>query len=183
MVIAASILPGSETTEAIQVELSLEARQLRLPKVFGHDCGDKLLGLVNDKAPSVRLPRDDVIQPLLGHFGEHVVELVGERNSDSTSGASTNLLLGLFIVTGYHVRDGGGGGHRRCSGSWSLFASVSSMVVIVVVDSSFFIHLWVAIVFVGGNLARWIIIFLLDASSTEILAKEHYCVCLCWRSL
>jgi hypothetical protein len=182
MVIAASILPGSETTKAIQVELSLEARQLRLPKVFGHDCGDKLLGLVNDKAPAVRLPRDDVIQPLLGHFGEHVVELVGERNSDSTSGASTNLLLGLFIVTGHHVSDSCGGGRSRCS-SCSVFATVSSMVVIVVVDSSFFIHLWVAIVFVGGNLARWIIIFMLDAPSTEILAKEHYSVCLCWRSL
>jgi hypothetical protein len=167
MVIAASILPGGETTKAIQVELSLETRQLRLLKVFGHDCGNKLLGLVNDKAPPMRLPRDNVIQALLGHFGEHVVELVWEGNSDSASGASTSLLLGLFIVTGYHFSDSGClGCSSISSSSSSLFATVSSMVVIVVLDSSFFIHFWVAIVFVGGNLAKCIIIF---------WAKEHDC--------
>ena len=59
----------------------------------------ELLGVVNEEAASVRLPRDDVRQTIAFHLVEHGVQLDGEGHRDASAAA---VLLVLEIVLRIH---------------------------------------------------------------------------------
>ena len=64
MVVSSTVRALGEALEAVEVELALEAGELGLLEVLGHDVIDKLLGLVHDKGTTVWLPGNDTGQTI-----------------------------------------------------------------------------------------------------------------------
>lgn len=56
VVVPAAVITGCQPVEAVEIQLPLEAGQLRLAEVVWHDMVHKLLRLVNHKASSMGLP-------------------------------------------------------------------------------------------------------------------------------
>mmetsp|Transcript_5003 Transcript_5003/g.14562 ORF Transcript_5003/g.14562 Transcript_5003/m.14562 type:complete len:227 (+) Transcript_5003:1105-1785(+) len=81
MVVRACIRTLRESTEAVQVELPLEGRELGLSEVLGHDVLSEVLGLADQEGPAVRQPPDDVgvlaVQQLVQLFGERLRDAAG----------------------------------------------------------------------------------------------------------
>ena len=118
VVVPARIAAAGETAEAVEVELTLEARQLGLVEVLGHDGIDELLGVVDGEGPSVGEPGDDVGQAVPLDLIEEVVQLAGEGDGHpllsllaAGAGADDALLLAEDGSL-----DGLGGAARRPSG-------------------------------------------------------------------
>ena len=74
-----------------------------------HDAFHEFLGLVNDKAPSMGLPRNHVCRAINFNLIEHLMELERKRGSDSTPTAlacrSNHVVHGLrgkIMIIMYH---------------------------------------------------------------------------------
>lgn len=86
VVVPALVQSARQPIKAIQVQLTLETRHLRLLEVVWHDVLDKFLGLVYDEAPTVGLPRQDVGEAIGLNFVKHVMQLDGKRRDDAALG-------------------------------------------------------------------------------------------------
>ena len=78
VVVRAGIRTAGEALEAVKVELPLEAGELALVEVLGHDLVGELRGPVNEEGAAVRLPANDVGPSLGLDARQHVVKADGE---------------------------------------------------------------------------------------------------------
>jgi hypothetical protein len=119
VVVASIVLPASEAGKAIQVELSLEACQLGLPKISRHDMLHKFLGFVHDKSTSMWLPRHNMAQSISFDGLEHFVKLDRKGNGDAsmTTGLVIFVTHLIFVLMDLCIK-----------------LSVSRMIVVVVFD-------------------------------------------------
>ena len=96
MIIPTAIAAASQALKSIQVELALKTRQLAQLEETRKEV-DKFLGLVDEKAPSMGLPRNNVLHTLSSRGFEHVMELEGKGRGDtSADGAIVDVVH--FIV-------------------------------------------------------------------------------------
>ena len=68
MIVSTRICTPRYAVESVKIELSLKASELTLAEVVGHDMLSELLGLVNHKAPTMRLPSNNVSQAISLHL-------------------------------------------------------------------------------------------------------------------
>ena len=100
-VVRAGIRAAGDTLESVQIQLPLEAGELALIEVLGHDVVGELLRLVDEEGPSVGLPADDVGEALRLDAAEHVVQTDWEGRFDSASGDvrnDTGRIGGVIMV-------------------------------------------------------------------------------------
>mmetsp|Transcript_19364 Transcript_19364/g.44893 ORF Transcript_19364/g.44893 Transcript_19364/m.44893 type:complete len:575 (-) Transcript_19364:575-2299(-) len=125
MVIRSSINALCESSESIQIQLSLKRGQLRLAEVLGHDLGDKLRRLTHEKGPPVGKPAHNgrivvVIQ--------HGVKLLRKRLGDPTSFLSHHVQgirnIRIIVIDVGNPLLGGGSGCKR----WKQGGSVCIIV-------------------------------------------------------
>jgi hypothetical protein len=81
----------------VQVELTLKGRQLGQLEVMRQQFHE-LLGLVDDEAPSVGLPRDDVFVSVRDHLLKHVVQLQWKRYRHASACRCVLLIIHTVIV-------------------------------------------------------------------------------------
>jgi hypothetical protein len=149
MVVASRIGAACQALKAVQIELSLKGRQFGLTKVsvvvlrgslvsehefrieatqkhaadlLWHNVIDKLLGLVNQKAPSMRLPRNDMRESIVLHLLENLMQALRERNGNSTP---TAVMLIRKLRDGARV----------------VLIDISGMIMVVVLDKVTIIEL------------------------------------------
>lgn len=103
MVVSSLILSLGEALKAIQVELALKGGNLGNFEILFQD-GHKLLGIVDHKASSVGLPRDDMFESFVSNRFEHGVELERKRSHHTTMGRKTFAvdvnadIVGVIVV-------------------------------------------------------------------------------------
>lgn len=71
---------------------------LAVRHLLGHDMLDKLLGLVNDEATSMRLPRDDVSKSIGFYLVQYAVEFDREGDGNSALAAFPVVGLGFHLI-------------------------------------------------------------------------------------
>jgi len=104
MVVAVLVSSTSEALEAIQVQLPLEGTHLAELEISGEELFE-FLGLANDKASSMGLPRDHVAVSIGFHFVQHLVKADGEGCGHSTSCwtvFNTFIFIGMVVVVVLH---------------------------------------------------------------------------------
>mmetsp|Transcript_8650 Transcript_8650/g.14238 ORF Transcript_8650/g.14238 Transcript_8650/m.14238 type:complete len:273 (-) Transcript_8650:272-1090(-) len=90
VVVRASVWAAGQPLVSIQIQLPLEAGELALIEVLGHDVVGKFLRLVDKEGPSVGLPAHDVGEAVRLDAAEHVVQTDGKGRFDSASGDVRN---------------------------------------------------------------------------------------------
>ena len=100
MVVPSLIGALGESLETIEVQLSLEGRELALLKVGWHDMVDKLLWLVYNKASPMWKPRHNVAVTITLDLVQHLVELAGKggRHPPASDGLGGPVILGISMV-------------------------------------------------------------------------------------
>ena len=100
VVVTTTVTTTSQSLKPIQVQLSLKGSELGLSEVPWHDDICKLLRLVNHKATSMGLPRDDMGKAIDFDLIQYAVEFEREANRNSTSAAVIRFFfLGVRIVS------------------------------------------------------------------------------------
>ena len=100
MVVPSLIGALGESLETIEVQLSLEGRELALLKVGWHDMVDKLLWLVYNKASPMWKPRHNIAVTITLDLVQHLVELDGKggRYTPASDGLWRPVILGVSMV-------------------------------------------------------------------------------------
>ena len=75
VVVPALVFPRCQSRKPVQIQLTLKGGEFGLTKIGGHDILTKALGIVNDKAPPMRLPTNDTGETVCFNLIEHFVEL------------------------------------------------------------------------------------------------------------
>lgn len=100
MVVSSLIGALGESLETVEVQLSLEGRELALLKVGWHDMVDKLLGFVYNKASPMWKPRHNVAVTITLDLVQHLVQLDGKggRYTPASDGLWGPFILGGAVV-------------------------------------------------------------------------------------
>lgn len=100
MVVAPTIISSGQSEKAIEIQLPLEACELRLTEIVGHHMVYKFFGFVNNEATSMGAPRHNVGKSIFLNLIENSMELHGKRYCYASSASTFCFLFIVFVGVG-----------------------------------------------------------------------------------